>query len=78
MTYTNTSVSSRPHPDTFLNLAGDFNHADPKTVFPTLYHHINFVTWGNNMLDNVLTPHRGAYKAFPSLTLVPQVILLLC
>ncbi|KAK0155269.1 hypothetical protein N1851_002403 [Merluccius polli] len=32
------------HPDAFLILAGDFNHANPKSVFPQLHRHINFPT----------------------------------
>lgn len=60
--YPNTSVSSR---QPTLNPAWDFNHADPKTVFPKLYQHINFPTWGNNTLDMVFTSHRDTYKGFP-------------
>uniref|UniRef100_A0A9J7ZV96 Reverse transcriptase domain-containing protein n=1 Tax=Cyprinus carpio carpio TaxID=630221 RepID=A0A9J7ZV96_CYPCA len=53
------------HPDAFLIIAGDFNHADLKSVFPKIHQHINFPTRGNNILDFVYTTQRGAYKALP-------------
>ncbi|KAM8822285.1 uncharacterized protein ACB058_021512 [Synchiropus picturatus] len=53
------------HPDALLILAGDFNHADPKSVLPQLHSHVNFATRGNNTLDNVYTAHRGAYRSVP-------------
>uniref|UniRef100_A0A3P9LR30 Reverse transcriptase domain-containing protein n=1 Tax=Oryzias latipes TaxID=8090 RepID=A0A3P9LR30_ORYLA len=59
------SQQQTAHPDAFLILAGDFNHANPKSVFPQLHGHINFPTRGKNILDNVYTAHKGAYKALP-------------
>ena len=53
------------HPDAFLISAGDFNHANLKSVSPHLFQHIDFPTRGNNTLDAVYTAHKGAYKAFP-------------
>lgn len=53
------------HPDGFIILAGDFNHADLKTVLPKLHQHVDFPTRGNNILDLVYTTHKGAYKAVP-------------
>ncbi|KAK0136911.1 hypothetical protein N1851_026933 [Merluccius polli] len=52
-------------PDGLLIVAGDFNHANLKTVFPHVYQHIDFPTRGNNTLDLVYTTLRGAYKASP-------------
>ncbi len=49
----------------FLILAGDFNHADLKSVFPKIHQHVDFPTRGKNMLDFVYTTQRGAYKALP-------------
>uniref|UniRef100_A0A3B1KH12 Reverse transcriptase domain-containing protein n=1 Tax=Astyanax mexicanus TaxID=7994 RepID=A0A3B1KH12_ASTMX len=59
------SEQQTAHPDAFLILAGDFNHADPKSVFSGLFKHIDFPTRGNNILDQVFTTHRGAYRASP-------------
>ncbi|XP_078796661.1 uncharacterized protein LOC144988994 [Oryzias latipes] len=59
------SEQQTAHTDAFLILAGDFNHANPKSVFPQLHGHINFPTKGKNILGNVYTPHSGAYKALP-------------
>uniref|UniRef100_A0A8C5DT67 Reverse transcriptase domain-containing protein n=1 Tax=Gouania willdenowi TaxID=441366 RepID=A0A8C5DT67_GOUWI len=59
------SAQQTAHPDAFLILAGDFNHANPKSVLPQLHGHIKFPTRGNNILDNVYTVNKGAYKALP-------------
>ena len=59
------SEQQTAHPDGFTILAGDFNHANPKTVLPKLYQHVNFPTRGGNTLDQVFTSHKGAYKASP-------------
>ena len=59
------SEQQTAHPDALLIFAGDFNYANPKTVFPKLQQHIDFPTWGNNTLDHVYTFQRGTYKAFP-------------
>ncbi len=39
------------NPDGFFIVAGDFNHANLKTVLPKFYQHVNFATRGNNTLD---------------------------
>ncbi len=43
------------NPDSFFLIAGDFNHANLKTVLPKFYQHVNFATKGNNTLDFVYT-----------------------
>ncbi|KAM4612748.1 LOW QUALITY PROTEIN: contactin-4 [Polymixia lowei] len=63
--YHHISEQQTAHPDAFLILAGDFNHADLKSVFPKMHQHIDFPTRGNNTLDLVYTSQRRAYKAFP-------------
>ncbi len=63
--YQHISEQQTAHPDAFLILAGDFNHADLKSVFPKMHQHIHFPTRGNNTLDFVYTTQRGAYKALP-------------
>ncbi len=63
--YKHISEQQTAHPDAFLILAGDFNHADLKSVFPKIHQHIDFPTRGNNTLDFVYTTQRGAYKALP-------------
>ncbi|KAI2645993.1 Lariat debranching enzyme [Labeo rohita] len=63
--YQHISEQQTAYPDAFLIVAGDFNHADLKSVFPKIQQHIDFPTRGNNTLDFVYTTQRGAYKAFP-------------
>ncbi|KAL0153373.1 hypothetical protein M9458_051292 [Cirrhinus mrigala] len=63
--YQHISEQQTAHPDAFLIVAGDFNHADLKSAFPKIQQHIDFPTRGNNTLDFVYTTQRGAYKAFP-------------
>ncbi len=63
--YQHISEQQTAHPDAFLILAGDFNHADLKSVFPKIYQHVDFPTRGKNTLDLVYTTQRGAYKALP-------------
>ncbi len=53
------------NPDGFFIIAGDFNHANLKTVLPKSYQHVNFATRGNNTLDFVYTTEKNAYKAVP-------------
>ncbi len=60
--YQHISEQQTAHPDTFLILAGDFNHADLRSVFPKIHQHIDFPTRGKNTLDFVYTTQRGAYK----------------
>lgn len=63
--YQHISEQQTAHPDAFLIIAGDFNHADLKSVFQKIHQHINFPTRGNNILDFVFTTQRGAYRALP-------------
>ncbi len=63
--YQHISGQQTAHPDAFLILAGDFNHADLKSVFPKIQQHVDFPTRGKNTLDFVYTTQRGAYKALP-------------
>ncbi len=63
--YQHISEQQTAHPDAFLILAGDFNHADLKSVFPKIQQHVDFPTRGKNTLDFVYTTQRGAYKALP-------------
>lgn len=59
------SEQQTAHPDGFIILAGDFNHADLKTVLPKFHQHVHFPTRGDNILDFVYTQQKGAYKATP-------------
>ncbi len=63
--YQHMSEQQTVHPDAFLILAGDFNHADLRSVFPKIHQHIDFPTREKNNLDFVYTTQRGAYKALP-------------
>ncbi len=49
--------------DGFFIIAGDFNHANLKTVLPKFYQHVNFATRGNNTLDFVYATEKKAYKS---------------
>lgn len=51
------------HPEGAVIVAGDFSHAELKTVLPKLHKHIDFPTRDNNILDQVYTNIKGAYKA---------------
>ncbi len=53
------------NPDGFFIIAGDFNHANLKTVLPKFYQHVHFATRGNNTLNFVYTTEKNAYKAVP-------------
>ncbi len=63
--YQHISEQQKAHSDAFLILAGDFNHADLKSVFPKIHQHVDFPTRGKNTLDFVYTTRRGAYKDLP-------------
>ncbi len=52
-------------PRCFSHLAGDFNHADLKSVFPKIHQHVDFPTRGKNTLDFVYTTQRGALQGPP-------------
>lgn len=76
--YGATSEQQTAHPDGFFIVAGDFNHANLKTVVPKFYQHVNFATRGDSMLDLVYTnirkaiprPHLG-YSDHLSVMLLP-------
>ncbi|KAK2878201.1 hypothetical protein Q8A73_012383 [Channa argus] len=53
------------HPDGLFIIAGDFNHANLRTVLPKLHQHVDFATRGGNTLDLVYTNIPGAYRAEP-------------
>ncbi|KAK2882761.1 hypothetical protein Q8A73_021694 [Channa argus] len=53
------------HPDGLFIIAGDFNHANLRTVLPKLHQHVDFATRGGNTLDLVYTNIPGAYRADP-------------
>ncbi len=60
--YQHISGQQTAHPDAFLILAGDFNHADLKSVFPKIQQHVDFPTRGKNTLNFVYTTQRGTVK----------------
>ncbi len=79
--YSAISEQQTNNPDGFFIIAGDFNHANLKTVLPKFYQHVNFATRGNNTLDFVYTtgkthtklkprPHLG-YSDHISVMLIP-------
>ncbi|XP_059825173.1 uncharacterized protein LOC132393795 [Hypanus sabinus] len=53
------------HPDSFVVIAGDFNHTSLKTVFPKFLQYVDFKTRADNTLDLVYTNTPQAYKAAP-------------
>ena len=59
------SVLLTKHPDSFVVVAGDFNHISLKTVFPTFKQYVDFNTRGGNILDLVYSNTAEAYKAIP-------------
>ncbi|KAM9828286.1 uncharacterized protein ACBT44_021775 isoform 1-T1 [Syngnathus typhle] len=63
--YQAVSEEQTAHPDGFTIFAGDFNHANLKSVFPRLHQHVNFPTRGDSFLDLVYSSHKGAFKAAP-------------
>lgn len=67
------------HPDSTFIAAGDFNHANLKTVLHTFHRNVRCATRGNNILDQVYTNIAHAYRAqaYPHLGLSDHVSLLL-
>ncbi|KAK2891548.1 hypothetical protein Q8A73_017213 [Channa argus] len=53
------------HPDRLFFIAGDFNHANLRTVLSKLHQYVDFATRGGNTLDLVYTNIPGAYRAEP-------------
>ncbi len=62
--YQHISEQQTAHPDAFFILAGDFNHADLKSVFPKIQQHVDFQQ-GKKYAGLCLHHQRGAYKALP-------------
>ncbi|KAI4889320.1 hypothetical protein NFI96_006060 [Prochilodus magdalenae] len=54
------------HPDSVVIVAGDFNHADLKSVMPKFYNNVRFPTRESNILDQVYTYIPYLYKVKPS------------
>ncbi len=63
--YSAISEQQTSNPAGFFIIAGDFNHANLKTVLPKFYQHVNVATSGNNKIDFVYTTEKNAYKAVP-------------
>ncbi|KAL0148751.1 hypothetical protein M9458_055929 [Cirrhinus mrigala] len=63
--YSAISEQQTNNPDGFFMIAGDFNHANLKSVLPKFYQHVNFATRGNNTLEFVYTTNKNAYRAEP-------------
>ncbi|KAK3550790.1 hypothetical protein QTP70_005470 [Hemibagrus guttatus] len=53
------------HPDGLFIIAGDFNHANLKSVLPKFHQHVDFATRGVNELDLDYTNIPSAYCAEP-------------
>ncbi|KAK3570813.1 hypothetical protein QTP86_027627, partial [Hemibagrus guttatus] len=53
------------HPDGLFIIAGDFNHANLKSVLPKFHQHVDFATRGVNALDLVYTNIPFLYHAEP-------------
>ncbi|KAK3528720.1 hypothetical protein QTP70_010065 [Hemibagrus guttatus] len=51
------------HSDRLFIIAGDFNHANLKSVLPKFHQHVDFATRGVNVLDPVYANIPGAYRA---------------
>ncbi len=76
--YSAISEEQTNSPDGFFIIAGDFNHANLKTVLPKFYQHVNFSTRGNNTLNIVYTTVKNAYKLYPAPTSGTRITSLLC
>lgn len=50
------------HPDGIFIVAGDFNHANLRTVLPKFHQHVTCPTRGDKTLDHVYSNVCGAYK----------------
>ncbi|KAK7901608.1 hypothetical protein WMY93_018377 [Mugilogobius chulae] len=67
------------HPDSVFIAAGDFNHADLKSVLHKFHRNVKCATRGDRTLDQVYTNVAGAYRAqaYPHLGLSDHLSLLL-
>ncbi len=70
--YQHNSEQHTAHADAFLILAGDFNHADLRSVFPKIHQHVDFPTRGKNTLDFVYTTQRQGPTPPPPRSLRPH------
>ena len=52
------------NPDS-VYITGGFNQANLKTVLPHYHKHVNFATRGENILDQVYTNIKQAFRAVP-------------
>ncbi|KAL6481971.1 hypothetical protein MHYP_G00100510 [Metynnis hypsauchen] len=59
------SKQEAAHPDAAFIVAGDFNHCNLRTVLPKCHQHVSFPTRESNILDQVYSNVRGAYRAVP-------------
>lgn len=54
------------YPDAAIIVAGDFNHANLRSVLPKFFDNVRLTTRGENILDQVYTNISNAYKVSPS------------
>lgn len=59
------SEQQTAHPNGFIILAGDFNHAYLKTVLSKFHQHVIFPTRGDNILHLIYTTNKRQYKTSP-------------
>lgn len=59
--YVSISRQQNKHPDGFFVVAGDFNHANLKTVLPKFYKNVDIKTRKGSTLDQVYTSIPRAY-----------------
>ncbi len=76
--YQHISEQQTAHPDAFLILAGDFNHADLKSVFPKIHQHVDFPTRGKIRWTLFTPPREELTRPSPSPTSEPQTTSLSC
>ncbi len=76
--YQHISEQQTAHPDAFLILAGDFNHADLKSVFPKIHQHVDFPTRETTLWTLFTPPREELTRPYPSPILAPQTISLSC
>ncbi len=76
--YQHISGQQTAHPDAFLILAGDFNHADLKSVFPKIQQHVDFPTRGKIRWTLFTPPREEHTRLSPSPTSEPQTTSLSC
>ncbi len=70
--YQHISEQQPAHPVPFLILAGDFNHADLKSVFPKIHQQVDFPTRGKKYSGLCLHHPERSLQPYPSPTSEPQ------